>query len=174
MTEFTFSALAGAKNHQYELKLDLFEKVNVEESKLNVGVRSIFCVIVKAENGWWKNLLRGSEKPPHYLKIDWDKWVDGDKADETPDVNTRDMDFSVRCMGGMGDMGGMDGMGGMGCMDVSSLMQGMGGMDMSGMGDMGDMGDESDDDDNEVEKPGEVEVAAKDVQKIEASPSPST
>ncbi|MCL7046946.1 hypothetical protein MKW94_009080, partial [Papaver nudicaule] len=91
---FTFSALAGAENHQYELKLDLFEKVNVEESKLNVGVRSIFCVIEKAEKGWWKNLLRGSEKPPHYLKIDWDKWVDEDEADETPEVNTGDMDFS--------------------------------------------------------------------------------
>ncbi|KAI3931636.1 hypothetical protein MKW92_030792 [Papaver armeniacum] len=87
---FTFSALAGAENHQYELKLDLFEKVNVEESKLNIGVRSIFCVIVKAENGWWKNLLRGSEKPPHYLKIDWDKWVDEDEADGL-------IDYSVFC-----------------------------------------------------------------------------
>lgn len=29
---FTFSASAGAENHVYELKLDLFDKVNVEVS----------------------------------------------------------------------------------------------------------------------------------------------
>ncbi|GMQ00068.1 hypothetical protein CsSME_00047297 [Camellia sinensis var. sinensis] len=73
---FIFSASAGAENHLYELKLDLFEKVNVEESKINVGMRSIFCVLEKAEMKWWKKLSRGDEKVPHYVKVDWDKWVD--------------------------------------------------------------------------------------------------
>ncbi|KAF8387847.1 hypothetical protein HHK36_026509 [Tetracentron sinense] len=76
--DFTFSASAGAENHLYELKLDLLDKVIVEESKINTGVRSIFCVIEKAEKGWWKKLLRGHDKTPHYVKIDWDKWVDED------------------------------------------------------------------------------------------------
>ncbi|CAH2041768.1 unnamed protein product [Thlaspi arvense] len=71
---FTFSASAGAENHLYELKLDLFDKVNVEESKINIGVRSIICVLEKADHKWWKKLLRGDGKPPHYLKVDWDKW----------------------------------------------------------------------------------------------------
>ncbi|CAN6468910.1 unnamed protein product [Victoria cruziana] len=73
-----FYATAGAGNNQYELKLELHDKVNVEESKINIGVRSIFCVIKKAEKGWWKKLLRGDGKAPHYLKVDWDKWVDED------------------------------------------------------------------------------------------------
>ncbi|CAN6468098.1 unnamed protein product [Victoria cruziana] len=73
-----FSATAGADNLPYELKLDLYEKVNVEDSKINIGVRNIFCVVQKSENGWWKKLLRGDAKPPHYLKVDWDKWVDED------------------------------------------------------------------------------------------------
>ena len=42
------------------------------------GVRSIFCVIQKFEKEWWKKLLRGDGKMPHYIKVDWDKWVDED------------------------------------------------------------------------------------------------
>lgn len=50
----------------------------VQESKINIGVRNIFCVLEKAEKKWWKKLLRGGEKTPHYVKVDWDKWVDED------------------------------------------------------------------------------------------------
>ena len=46
---------------------------------MNIGVRSIFCILEKAEKGWWKKLLRGDGKPPHYVKVDWDKWVDEDE-----------------------------------------------------------------------------------------------
>ncbi|KAI4349652.1 hypothetical protein L6164_010216 [Bauhinia variegata] len=100
---FTFSASAGAEDNLYELKLELFDKVNVEESKISVGVRSIFCVVQKAENGWWKKLLRGEGKAPHYVKVDWDKWVDEDD-DNGPglgDLDLGGMDFSK--FGGMGD-----------------------------------------------------------------------
>ncbi|PIA44411.1 hypothetical protein AQUCO_01700183v1 [Aquilegia coerulea] len=107
---FTFSATAGAENHLYELKLDLYDKVNVEESKINLGVRSIFCVIEKAEKEWWKKLLRGDEKTPHYVKVDWDKWADED-SDDVPvdDLDLGGMDFSN--FGGMDGMGEMDDMG---------------------------------------------------------------
>ncbi|XP_061365510.1 uncharacterized protein OsI_027940 isoform X2 [Gastrolobium bilobum] len=98
---FTFSGSAGAEDHQYELKLELFDKVNVEESKINVGVRSIFCVVQKAESGWWKRLLRGEGKPPHYVKVDWDKWVDEDEDDVIGEPDMGGMDFSK--FGGMGD-----------------------------------------------------------------------
>jgi cytosolic prostaglandin-E synthase len=54
----------------------------LQESKISVGVRNIFCVVQKAESGWWKRLLRGEGKAPHYVKIDWDKWVDEDEAEE--------------------------------------------------------------------------------------------
>ncbi|KAM2049793.1 hypothetical protein ACFX1T_008159 [Malus domestica] len=117
---FSFSASAGAENHQYELKLDLFDKVNVEESKINVGVRSIFCIVEKAEPEWWPKLLRGYGKTPHYVKVDWDKWVDEDDdtaAGSGPgDMDLGGMDFSK--FGGMGGMGGDD-MGGMGDFDDS-------------------------------------------------------
>ncbi|KAF6142605.1 hypothetical protein GIB67_015091, partial [Kingdonia uniflora] len=130
---FSFSGSAGSGDNLYEVKLNLFDKVNVEESKINTGLRSIFCVIEKAEKGWWKKLLRGDEKTPHYVKVDWDKWVDEDEdTGPAADMDTGGMDFSK--FGGMEGMGGMPGMGGMGGgMDMASMMAGMGG----GMGGMG-------------------------------------
>ncbi|KAK4273210.1 hypothetical protein QN277_021655 [Acacia crassicarpa] len=100
---FTFSATAGAENHLYELRVELFDKVDVEESKINIGVRNIFCVVQKAEGGWWKRLLRGEGKAPHYIKVDWDKWVDEDDDDGLGDLDLGGMDFSK--FGGMGDGG---------------------------------------------------------------------
>jgi hypothetical protein len=50
-----------------------------QESKINVGVRGIFCVVQKAESEWWKRLLKAEGKTPHYVKVDWDKWVDEDE-----------------------------------------------------------------------------------------------
>ncbi|KAB2052680.1 hypothetical protein E1A91_A12G142000v1 [Gossypium mustelinum] len=133
---FNFSATAGTDNNTYELKLDLFDKVNVEESKINVGVRSIFCILEKAEKVWWKKLLRGDGKAPHYVKVDWDKWVDEDEDKVgLGDLDLGGMDFSN--FGGMGGMGDM--MGGMG-----DMMGGMGGMDEF---------EDSDDEGQEVTKP---------------------
>ncbi|KAE9593814.1 hypothetical protein Lal_00036430 [Lupinus albus] len=180
---FTFSASAGTGDNQYELKLELFDKVNVEESKINVGMRSIFCVVQKAENEWWKRLLRAEGKAPHYVKVDWDKWVDEDE-DEGGEPDMGGMDFSK--FGGMGDdamgeMGGLGGMGGMGGMDFSKLAGmgggGMEGMDFSKFAGMGDDIDGSDDEEQEVSKPGEQDggkstgEASKD--KEEAAPSTS-
>ncbi|KAI0491631.1 hypothetical protein KFK09_025891 [Dendrobium nobile] len=67
-------------------------------------ILSIFCVINKAENGWWKKLLRGDGKLPHYIKVDWDKWVDAD--DGPNDDEFEGMDLSK--LGNMGDMDGVD------------------------------------------------------------------
>ncbi|XP_004495968.1 uncharacterized protein OsI_027940-like [Cicer arietinum] len=102
----TFSASAGAENHLYELQLPLFDKVNVEESKINVGVRGIFCVVQKAEIEWWKRLLKAEGKPPHYVKVDWDKWMDEDEDEAAGDLDLGGMDFSQ-----FGGMGGDDAVG---------------------------------------------------------------
>ncbi|CAA2967301.1 Hypothetical predicted protein [Olea europaea subsp. europaea] len=99
---FTFSATAGTDNSLYELNLKLHDKVNVEESKINIGVRHIFCVLEKAEKKWWTKLLWGDEKVPHYVKVDWDKWVDADDEAGPADFDMGGMDFSK-----FGDMGGL-------------------------------------------------------------------
>ncbi|KAL2945410.1 hypothetical protein RDABS01_006168 [Bienertia sinuspersici] len=108
---FTFSATGGAGDHVYELKLDLCDKVNVEESKISYGPRSIVCILEKAESKWWNRLLREAGKPPHYVKVDWDKWADedddggdGDGASAPADFDLGGMDFSK-----FGDLGGAGG-----------------------------------------------------------------
>ncbi|KAB2068678.1 hypothetical protein ES319_A08G048100v1 [Gossypium barbadense] len=126
---FTLSANAGADNNLYELKLDLYDKVNVEESKISIGVRNIVCVLEKAEKVWWKKLLRGEGKAPHYIKVDWDKWVDEDEENGPGDIDLGGMDFSS-----FGNMGGMDGSG------------------------MDDFEDSSDDEEQEVTKPSEQDM----------------
>lgn len=178
----TFSATAGSLDTPFELNLELYDKVNVEASKINVGLRHILCVVEKAEKGWWKRLLKGEGKTPLYLKVDWDKWVDEDEEDEK--VGGDDfggMDFSGMgggmgglgggmgglgglgggmggLGGGMGGLGGLGGLGGMGGMDFSGMgAGGMGGMDFSGMGG----GDEPDSDDEDQEPPKEDSSEAK-------------
>ncbi|KAI3732455.1 hypothetical protein L1987_63660 [Smallanthus sonchifolius] len=175
---FTFSAKAG--QHEYDLKLELFDKVNVEESKINIGERSIFCILEKAEAKWWSKLLAGDARTPHYVKVDWDKWADEDDDAGPADLDMGGMDFSkfgdmggmgMPGMGGMGMPGmggmGMPGMGGMGMPGMGGMgMPGMGGMGMPGMGmegmpDMGDfMGGDDEDSDDEGQESGATSKAA--------------
>ncbi|KAL1550250.1 hypothetical protein AAHA92_18241 [Salvia divinorum] len=166
---FTFSAAAGTDSNLYELKLELLDKINSEECKINIGVRSIVCVLEKTEKKWWTKLLRGNEKTPHYVKVDWDKWVDEDDDAGAPsDLDLGGMDFSK-----FGDMGGMGGMGGV---DMSALA-GMGGMGgMGGFGDDGIGNDFEDSDDEEVKKPeGEaVDKAEAESSKNKAEPLASS
>eukprot|EP00494_Astrolonche_serrata_P003915 UN03923 len=51
----------------------LNDKVNVEASKVSVGVRSIFCILEKADAKWWNKLVRDDQKAPHFVRVDWDK-----------------------------------------------------------------------------------------------------
>ncbi|RVX06693.1 Uncharacterized protein CK203_029515 [Vitis vinifera] len=71
---FMFSATKD--DVPYEVDIELFDKIKVEDSKCNVGVRSIVYVIAKAEKKWWARLIKNEGKPPVFLKVDWDKWVD--------------------------------------------------------------------------------------------------
>lgn len=112
--KFSFLATVGPENGSYELDMELFEKVNVEDSKISTGLRNVVCVLQKNEKGWWKRLLKAEGKPPPYLKVDWDKWVDEDEENESSnkfdnlDLGSMD-DFSSfnmdNAMGGMEDLG---------------------------------------------------------------------
>jgi hypothetical protein len=33
------------------------------------------------EKGWWKRLLRTEGKPPPFVKVDWNKWIDEDEEE---------------------------------------------------------------------------------------------
>ncbi|XP_042431556.1 co-chaperone protein p23-1-like [Zingiber officinale] len=84
-----------------ELDFELFDKVDLDESKATVGLRIIWYLITKTEKKWWSPLLKQQGKPPVYFKVDWDKWIDED--DEVGDMKLDDMDFSKSNMGSADD-----------------------------------------------------------------------
>ncbi|KAK9122556.1 hypothetical protein Sjap_012158 [Stephania japonica] len=95
--KFIFSATKDGV--PYELDIELLDKINFEESKVNIGVRSIVYAITKAEKKWWGRLLKQEGKPPVFVKFDWDKWVDEDEENENAGMDFDDMDFSNLNMG---------------------------------------------------------------------------
>ncbi|KAK7380569.1 hypothetical protein VNO78_33083 [Psophocarpus tetragonolobus] len=101
--KFYFSATAGAEKIPYEVGIDLFDKIDVNNSKASVGSRNICYLVKKAENKWWDRLLKQGGKSPVFLKVDWDKWVDEDEEDNNKpatDMDFGDIDFSKLNMGG--------------------------------------------------------------------------
>ncbi|KAJ7982440.1 HSP20-like chaperones superfamily protein [Quillaja saponaria] len=90
--KFFFSA--NKDGVPYEFDIELFDKVNVEESKCNIGVRSVVYVIKKVERKWWPRLIKQEGKPPVFLKVDWDKWVDEEDENEMAEMDFDHADFS--------------------------------------------------------------------------------
>ncbi|KAK9668549.1 hypothetical protein RND81_13G068100 [Saponaria officinalis] len=71
---FTFSGTEGAENHDYELKLDFCDGQCREK-----------------EEKKWRNRLLREGKPPHYMKVDWDKWVDEDDDTGGEDMTSNEI-----------------------------------------------------------------------------------
>ncbi|KAI3868138.1 hypothetical protein MKX03_035354 [Papaver bracteatum] len=96
---FVFSATKDGI--PYEVDIELYDKINAEESKVNNGARNIvYYVIKKTESKWWNRLLKQEGKPPVFLKVDWDKWIDEDDEKEKTDMDFNDLDFSNLNLGG--------------------------------------------------------------------------
>ncbi|XVE60862.1 hypothetical protein DITRI_Ditri05aG0160900 [Diplodiscus trichospermus] len=102
--KFFFSATSGVDKVPYEVDMDLLDKIDFAESKASIGKRNICYLVKKAENKWWSRLLKKEAKPPVFLKVDWDRWVDEDEEDEdnkvASDMDFGDFDFSKLNMGG--------------------------------------------------------------------------
>lgn len=126
----TFTGTSGTLKRVYHLELEFYAEIDPAESKINQTSKNIEIKLQKKElkEEYWPRLLKSLQKL-HFLKTDFDKWVDEDEQNEAPED-----DFSQ--FGGMGGMPGMGGMGGMGGMDGD-----FGGIDFSKLGGGGDMPD---------------------------------
>ncbi|KAK6521768.1 Prostaglandin E synthase 3 (Cytosolic) [Arthrobotrys conoides] len=153
-TSLTYKGVTN-KGKEYSFKVDFFEEIDVENSRHIHTDRATECIIRKKalKEEFWPRLTKEKVKL-HWLKTDFDKWVDEDEQDgpaPEPDYDPNMMsqfgggedaggfggiDFSK--LGGASDLSGLGGMGGMG-------MPGMPGMDMSGGG--AGLEDDSDDED---------------------------
>jgi len=143
----TFSGHSDSLKRSYHLELEFFAEIDEKESKINHTAKNVELVLRKKElkEEFWPRLLKDSKKV-HFLKTDFDKWVDEDEQDEAPEDD----------LGNMGGMGGMPGMG-----DMSSMMGGgaggdFGGIDFSKLGGAGleGLGGEEGEEDDDEEMPG--------------------
>ncbi|KAF2762004.1 HSP20-like chaperone [Pseudovirgaria hyperparasitica] len=121
----TFEGYSNSKKATYAVELVLFAEIDPSATKISHTDRSIELVLRKKDlkQEFWPRLLKDSKKM-HFLKTDFDKWVDEDEQD----VAGEDEDY-------MSKMNAMGGDGGFGGIDFSKLGGGAGGMP-----DLGDLG----------------------------------
>ncbi|CAG8958829.1 hypothetical protein HYFRA_00011780 [Hymenoscyphus fraxineus] len=159
-----FAAHSDSLKKDYAVDLELYDEIDTSATKINHTAKNVQLVLRKKElkEEFWPRLLKESKKV-HFLKTDFDKWVDEDEQDEAPEDD-------LAGAGGMGGMGGMPGMG-----DMSSMMGGaggdFGGIDFSKLGGAGMGGDdEGEDDDDDDEMP---ELEEDDAAKPAAAATPA-
>lgn len=124
------------KGVHYAVTLPLYDAIDPEASKKHHTMRGVDLVLRKKElrAEYWPRLLKEKQKV-HFVKTDFDKWVDEDEQDGTADDDG---------LGGL-DLGAMGGDGGgLGGLDFSQLGA-MGGGD----GDEGEAGGEGDQEEEE-------------------------
>jgi len=156
-----FSGHSDSLKRDYALEIDFYDEIDTKESKIHHTAKNVEMVLRKKElkEEFWPRLLKDAKKV-HYLKTDFDKWVDEDEQDEAPEDD----------LGNMGGMGGMPGMGDM----MGGAGGDFGGIDFSKLGGAGMGGgaeeeeeEEEDEDDEDDEDMPDLEGAEKPKAKIE-------
>ncbi|KAK1772380.1 protein wos2 [Phialemonium atrogriseum] len=128
----TFTGHSDSLKKTYHLELEFYAEIDAEESKINHTGKNVEIHLRKKEldDAYWPRLLKDSKKV-HFLKTDFDKWVDEDEQNEVAEQED---------MSNFGGMGGGD----FGGIDFSKLGGG------AGLGGMPEDGDEEDSDDDEM------------------------
>jgi hypothetical protein len=95
-TGLTFSGYSDSLKRSYHLELEFYAEIDPAESKIHHTAKNIELVLRKKElkEEFWPRLLKDAKKV-HFLKTDFDKWVDEDEQDEAPEDD-------LGAMGGMG------------------------------------------------------------------------
>lgn len=166
-TGLTFTGTSDSKKITYHLDIEFYEEVDVDNSKTNHTAKNIELVLRKKElkEEYWPRLLKDKAKA-HFLRTDFDKWVDEDEQNEAPED-----DYANNFGGGAG--GGMGEDGGFGGIDFSKLGAGAG----AGLGgpegaDEGEDEDEDEDDEmpeleDEEEAEGKGKESAPKIEEVE-------
>ena len=80
------------------MDLEFYDSIETKDVKVNHTMKNVQLVLPKTElkQEFWPRLLKDSQKV-HFLKTDFDKWVDEDEQDEAPEEDLGNM-------GGMGKL----------------------------------------------------------------------
>lgn len=95
-TSVTFTGTSGTLKRKYHVELALYGEIDTAESKISHTAKNVELKLQKKDlkEEYWPRLLKDAKKV-HFLKTDFDKWVDEDEQNEAPEE-----DFSQ--FGGMG------------------------------------------------------------------------
>ena len=91
---------------EYSFDYQLFDEVNVEESKWNTKGRNIICSLAKknVDAEYWPRLTKDKTKHQN-VQIDWNLWNDEDDVQENPNKGVENMDMEGMKGFDMGDYG---------------------------------------------------------------------
>ncbi|KAK3683807.1 HSP20-like chaperone [Podospora appendiculata] len=143
-TSLTFTGHSDSLKRTYHLELEFYGEIDPSATKINHTSRDVEMKLFKKElaEAYWPRLLKESKKV-HFLKTDFDKWVDEDEQNEAAEED-------------LSNFGGMGGAGGdFGGIDFSKL-SGAGGL---GGGEESDEEHSSDDEDMPALEGDEAEEA---------------
>lgn len=105
--KLSFSANSPDKATTYELNLEFYAEISSKDSRWHETGNHISFVLQKkgAADEYWPRLLKEKLKL-HYIKTDFDKWVDEDEQDALTeaDDNANMMNFGGGGPGGAGDI----------------------------------------------------------------------
>lgn len=95
-TTLNFTGTSSTLKKKYHVELEFYAEIDPAESKINHTGKNVEIKLQKKElkEEYWPRLLKDSKRV-HFLKTDFDKWVDEDEQNEAPEE-----DFSQ--FGGMG------------------------------------------------------------------------
>jgi hypothetical protein len=95
-TSLSFTGTSGTLKRTYHVDLEFHAEIEPEKSKINHTAKNVELKLQKKDlkQEYWPRLLKDSKRL-HFLKTDFDKWVDEDEQDEAADEN----------FGQFGDMG---------------------------------------------------------------------
>lgn len=85
-TSVTFTGTSSTLKRKYHVELPLYGEIDPAESKTNHTAKNIELKLQKKElkEEYWPRLLKESKKL-HFLKTNFDKWVDEDEQNEAPE-----------------------------------------------------------------------------------------
>lgn len=100
---------AKSDGQDYSLHIDFYAEINEEESHYHVAGSHIAFVLRKKEkkSEYWPRLTKEKAKY-HYIRTDFEKWVDEDEQESKPeagdfDPSTMDLASLAKQYGGKGD-----------------------------------------------------------------------
>jgi hypothetical protein len=82
----TFSGYSDSLKRDYHVELEFYAEIDVSASKVHHTAKNVEFKLIKKElkEEFWPRLLKNAQKV-HFLKTDFDKWVDEDEQDEAPE-----------------------------------------------------------------------------------------